>query len=266
VIGKTDRRFLLRCGAVALALLPALAAVPAVAAEAVLVFAAASLKNALDDAAREFEKEGGTPVKISYAASSALARQIENGAPADIFISADLDWMDYVEKRHLIRPPTRRNLLGNRLVLVAPADSRVKIEIAPGFDLLARLEGGRLAMADPESVPAGKYGKTALTTLGVWRAVARHIAAAENVRAALRFVARRETPLGIVYATDAAAEPKVRVVGVFPAGSYPPILYPVALSAGSTNPNARRFLDFLESPAARPAFERQGFAVLGPAG
>ena len=265
MISKTGRRILLRCGAAALAVLLASGAVPALAGEAVLVFAAASLQNALDDAARQFEKESGTPVKISYAASSALARQIENGAPADIFISADLDWMDYVEQRHLIRPPTRRNLLGNRLVLVAPADSRAEIAIAPGFDLLARLGGGRLAMADPASVPAGKYAKAALERFGVWRAVAPHVAAAENVRAALRFVARRETPLGIVYATDAAAEPLVRIVGVFPAGSYPPILYPIALTAGSNNPNAPRLLDFLESPAARSAFERQGFIVLGPA-
>jgi molybdate transport system substrate-binding protein len=230
-----------------------------------LVFAAASLKNALDDAARQFERRGGAPVKISYAASSALAKQIESGAPADIFISADLDWMNYVEKRNLIKPATRRNLLGNRLVLIAPADSRAKVDIGPGFDLVGLLGGGRLAMADPASVPAGKYGKAALTKLGVWSAVEPHVAGAENVRAALLYVARRETPLGIVYATDAAAEPAVRIVGVFPAASYPPIIYPIALVTGSNNPVAAKFLDFLESSAARPAFEKQGFAILGEA-
>jgi molybdate transport system substrate-binding protein len=234
-------------------------------ADNVVVFAAASLKNALDDAAHAFERQGGAPVKISYAASSQLAKQIESAAPADIFISADLAWMDYVQKRYLIQPATRKDLLGNRLVLVAPAGSGVKIDIKPGFDLVGMTKGGRLAMADPASVPAGRYGKAALEKLGVWDSVAPHVAGAENVRAALLFVDRKETPLGIVYATDAASDPNVEVAGVFPEDTHPPIIYPIALTAASRNPDAVKFLAFLESPAARPAFEKQGFTVLGAA-
>ncbi|HUK57789.1 MAG TPA: molybdate ABC transporter substrate-binding protein [Stellaceae bacterium] len=238
-------------------------AVPApAAADPVLVFAAASLKNALDDAAASFEKGGGGEVKISYAASSALARQIESGAPADMFISADLDWMKYVADRNLIQTDTRANLLGNRLVLIAPASSKLALEVKPGFALADALGGGRLAMADPESVPAGKYGKAALQKLGVWSAVVAKIAPAEDVRAALRFVARGEAPLGIVYATDAAAEPDVRIVAAFPQDSYPPIIYPVALTSTSKNPAAAKFEAFLRSPAARPFFEKQGFTLL----
>lgn len=232
----------------------------------VVVFAAASLKNALDDAAQTYRKAGGAATKISYAASSALAKQIENGAPADIFISADLAWMDYVQKKNLIQPATRKNLLGNRLVLVAPAGSGVKIEVKPGFDLVGPLHGGRLAMADPASVPAGKYGKAALQKLGIWNVVEPHVAGAENVRAALLFVDRKETPLGIVYATDAAADPRVEIAGTFPENTHPPIIYPVALTAASKNRDAIKFLQFLESPKARPAFEKQGFTVLGAGG
>ncbi len=231
-------------------------------AQAIVVFAAASLKNALDDANHLFEQQSGAAVKTSYAASSALAKQIESGAPADLFISADLAWMDYLQKRNLIQPASRRNLLGNRLVLVAPAAAATPVEIKPGFDLVALLKGGRLAMADPASVPAGKYGKAALEKLGVWGAVEPHVAAAENVRAALLFVDRRETPLGIVYATDAAADSGVEIVGVFPESTHPPIIYPIALTAGDRNPGAARLLAFLASPAARPAFEKQGFTVL----
>lgn len=245
-------------------LLLALGPIRSAQADDIVVFAAASLKNALDDAASTFRQQGGASVKISYAASSQLAKQIESGAPADIFISADLAWMDYVQKRNLIRPATRRNLLGNRLVLVAPAGSGAKIDIEPGFDLVGMLKGGRLAMADPASVPAGKYGKAALTKLGVWQAVAPHVAGAENVRAALLFVDRKETPLGIVYATDAAADPGVGIAGVFPENTHPPIIYPIALTAASKNPAAAKFLAFLESPAARPAFEKQGFTLLQP--
>jgi molybdate transport system substrate-binding protein len=234
-------------------------------ADNVVVFAAASLKNALDDAAHAFEQQGGAPVTISYAASSQLAKQIESAAPADIFISADLAWMDYVQKRDLIQPATRKDLLGNRLVLVAPAGSGIKIDIKPGFDLVGMLKGGRLAMADPATVPAGKYGKAALEKLGAWESVAPHVAGAENVRAALLFVDRKETPLGIVYATDAASDPNVEVAGVFPENTHPPIIYPIALTAASRNPDAAKFLGFLESPAARPAFEKQGFSVLGAA-
>jgi molybdate transport system substrate-binding protein len=231
----------------------------------VVVFAAASLKNALDDATHAFEKQGGAPAKISYAASSQLAKQIESAAPADIFISADLAWMDYLQKRNLILPASRRNLLGNQLVLVAPDGSGIKINIKPGFDLVGLLQGGRLAMADPDSVPAGKYGKAALEKLGIWQQVMPHVAGAENVRAALLYVDRKETSLGIVYATDAAADPNVEIAGVFPEDTHPPIIYPIALTAGSKNPDATKFLAFLESPAARPAFQKQGFAVLGEA-
>ncbi len=243
------------------AALTAFAPLPAHAAD-VLVFAAASMKNALDAAAHNFMQQGGAPVKISYAASSELAKQIESGAPADIFISADLDWVDYLQKRNLIRPDTRRNLLGNELVLVAPKGSGTKIAIKPGMNLVAALAGGRLAMADPDSVPAGKYGKAALEKLGIWQAVQPHVAGAENVRAALLLVDRKETPLGIVYATDAAADPNVEIAGVFPADTHPPIIYPVAVTAVSTNADAAKFLAYLESSAARPAFEKQGFTVL----
>src|SRR6516165_1302568 len=227
-----------------------------------VVFAAASLTNALDEAARLFERQGGAHAKISYAASSALAKQIENGAPADLFISADLEWMDYLEQRHLIRTSTRENLLGNRLVLAAPTDSSSRVEIKPGVDLAGLLGGGRLAMADPDTVPAGKYGKAALEKLGVWDSVKAAVAPAENVRAALAFVSRREAPLGIVYATDAAADPRVKVVAVFPEDTHPPILYPAAITADSKNASVARLLEFLGSSAAWPIFEKQGFTVL----
>ena len=228
----------------------------------ILVFAAASLKNAMDDAVSAFEKNGGDKVRVSYGASSALAKQIEAAAPADMFISADLDWMDYVEKRALIRTETRKNLLGNRLVMVEPATSTLKVDIAPDFPLAKLLNGGRLAMADPDAVPAGKYGKAALEQLGVWSSVEDKVARAENVRAALFFVARGEAPLGIVYATDAAAEKGVKIAGVFPENTHPPIVYPIALTSSSKNPAAAKFLAFLESPAAKPLFEKQGFTVL----
>jgi molybdate transport system substrate-binding protein len=228
----------------------------------IVVFAAASLKEAFDEAARGYEHQSGDVVKVSYAASSTLAKQIENGAPADMFVSADLDWMDYLQKRNLIQPATRKNLLGNRLVIVAPADSDVKLDIKPGFDVAGALKGGRLAMADPDSVPAGKYGKAALEKLGVWNSVRAAVAPAENVRAALLYVSRREAPLGIVYATDAASDPRVKVAGVFPQDSHPPIVYPIELTMQSWNPSAPRLLEFLTSPAARPIFEKQGFTVL----
>ena len=231
-------------------------------AQDVVVFAAVSLTNALNEAAQLFERQGGAHTKISYAASSALAKQIENGAPADLFISADLEWMDYLERRHLIRTLTRENLLGNRLVLVAPTDSGSKVEIKPGVDLAGLLGAGRLAMADPDTVPAGKYGKAALEKLGVWDSVKAAVAPAENVRAALAFVSRREAPLGIVYATDAAADPRVKVVAVFPEDTPPPIVYPAAITADSKNASAARLLEFLGSSAARPIFEKQGFTVL----
>lgn len=235
-------------------------ALPARAAS-VTVFAAASLKNALDAAVTAYEKQSGDTVRVSYGASSALARQIEAGAPADLFISADLRWMDYLQGRGLIQPRSRRNLLGNELVLVAPVASGVKIELAPGVDLRSHLQRGPLAMADPAAVPAGIYGKAALTRLGVWDSVKSKVARAADVRAALRLVARGEAPLGIVYRTDAAAEPKVEIAAVFPPDSYPPVIYPAALIA-SAKPDAARLFAFLSSPAARPYFEQQGFKVL----
>ncbi len=239
------------------------AAVPAPArADGVVVFAAASLKNALDDIAAKWQHETGKHAVISYAASPTLAKQIEAAAPADIFISADLAWMDYLQERKLIRPKTRSNLLGNTLVLIAPKESDVVLTIAPGFPLAARLGDGRLAMADPSAVPAGKYGKAALEKLGVWSAVEHRVAAAENVRAALLLVARGEAPLGIVYRTDAAVEPGVRIVAAFPADTLPPIIYPMALTAASVNPDAAAFAAYLRSPAARSLFEKQGFTVL----
>lgn len=226
------------------------------------VFAAASLKNALDDINAAWAKASGKTAAVSYAASSALAKQIEAGAPADIFFSADLDWMDALAKKDLIEADTRTSLLGNSIVLIAPADNARPIKIEPGFPLAAALKDGRLAMGSVSSVPAGKYGKAALQKLGVWDSVSARIAEAENVRAALLLVSRGEAPLGIVYKTDAAADKGVAVVGTFPADSHPAIIYPVALTATSQNPDAKTFLNFLKSAEAKTLFERQGFTVL----
>lgn len=235
---------------------------PQVASADTLVFAAASLKTALDRVASEFEAKTGARVIVSYGGSSALAKQIEQGAPADIFISADLDWMDYVAGKKLIREETRRDLLGNALVLIAPADSSLSIRIGPGFPLADALGRGYLAVADTAAVPAGKYARASLENLGVWDSVKNKLAQAENVRTALALVARGEAPLGIVYRTDATAEPKVRIVDSFPADSHPPIVYPVAQTASSVSPDAGAFLEFLRSGEAREAFEAQGFELL----
>ena len=237
-------------------------AFPASAADKVLVFAAASLKTALDTVATAYETEKGTEISISYAGSSALAKQIESGAPADLFISADLDWMDHVQKANLIKAESRVNLLGNALVLVAPKDSAVAIEITQGFDLAGAVGDGKLAMADVKAVPAGKYGKAALEKLGAWSAVESKVAQAENVRTALALVASGEAPFGVVYQTDAMAEPKVKVVATFPEDSHPPIIYPAAQIASSTNPAAADFLQYLGSPVAAAMFEQQGFKIL----
>jgi molybdate transport system substrate-binding protein len=228
-----------------------------------LVFAAASLKTALDEVAAQWQRESGKKVVVSYAASNTLIKQIEQGAPADIFISADLDWMDYGQQKNLINPQTRFNLLSNRIVLIAPKDATLTLNITRGFDLASALKGGRLAMANVNSVPAGKYGKAALENLGAWDGVKDKIAQAENVRAALALVSLREAPLGIVYQTDAASDPSVKIVATFPEDSHPPIIYPIALTKSSTNPDARAFLRYIGSAAARPAFEREGFTVLG---
>jgi len=227
------------------------------------VFAAASLKNALDDANADFSKTSGVKVVASYAASSALAKQIEQGAPADIFISADLQWMDYVAERKLIKADSRVNLLGNKLVLIAPKDSKLDtIMIANGFDIAKLAGDGRIAVADVKAVPAGLYAKAALESLGAWAAAEPKLAQAENVRATLAFVARGETPIGIVYETDAKIEPKVKIIGVFPEGSYPPVTYPVAATAATTNAAATRYLEFLRSGAAKAIFEKYGFSFL----
>jgi molybdate transport system substrate-binding protein len=257
------RRGFLVCIAALLAAMCGMALPAAAQSQDVVVFAAASLKDALDAINADWQKASGKHATISYAASSALAKQIEAAAPADIFISADLDWMDYVAKKNLIAPDTRHNLLGNSLVLIAPADSKAgNVDIAQGFPLAKLLNGGKLAMADPAAVPAGKYGKAALTKLGVWDAVSGSVAAAENVRACLLLVARGEAPYGIVYKTDAAIEPKVKIVGTFPADSVPPIIYPIAQTASSKNPDTATFSAYLSGPDATKQFEHYGFAVL----
>jgi molybdate transport system substrate-binding protein len=238
------------------ALLLALAlAAPAAAADLV-VFAAASLKNALDEAARQLP--GEERVRISYAASSALARQLEQGAPADLFIAADTDWMDWAAERGLVRPRTRVALAGNRLVLIAPAGAARPLALPDGF--AAALGAGRLAIADPAAVPAGRYGKAALQSLGLWETARTRLAPAENVRAALAFVARGEAPLGLVYATDAHAEPSVAVVARIDPGLHEPIVYPGAVAAESTHPGAEALLAWLAGPAAQAIFARHGFA------
>jgi molybdate transport system substrate-binding protein len=223
------------------------------------VLAAASLKEALDEVDATYQKRGGEKSAISYAASSALAKQVESGAPADIFISADLDWMDYLDKRNLLKAGTRVNLLRNQIVLIAPADSKASITIGPKFPLAEALGSGRLAMADPDSVPAGKYGKAALEKLEVWPSVVDKVARGENVRAALMFVSRGEAPFGIVYRTDAAADPKVRIVGAFPDGSHPAIIYPAVLLSSGKSPSAEKFFAFLKSAEAAAIFRKHGF-------
>ena len=231
--------------------------------EQITVFAAASLKNALDDTNAAFTKATGVKVTASYAASSALAKQIEQSAPADVFISADLQWMDYVGERKLIKPDTRVNLLGNKLVLIAPADSKIaNVTIGQGFDIAKLAGSGRIAVADVNAVPAGRYAKAALEKLGAWAAAEPKLAQAKNVRATLAFVARDETPIGIVYETDAKVEPRVKVIGAFPDNSYPPVTYPVAATATTTKQSVSQYLHFLRSPAAKAIFEKYGFSFL----
>ena len=223
------------------------------------VFAAASLKTSLDEVVAAWKARTGRTATVSYAAASALAKQIEQGAPADLFISADLDWMDFLDGKKLVRRETRIDLLTNRLVLIAPTEAAAAVDIGPGFPLAAAIGDGRLATGDVRSVPVGKYAKAALTSLGVWEAVAPKIAGTENVRVALTLVARGEAKFGIVYATDARAEPKVAVVGTFPESSHPPITYPAAILTEATSPEAAAFLDFLTGPEAAKIFEAQGF-------
>ena len=236
---------------------------PLAAQEAMKVFAAASMKNALDDVNAAYTKAGGVRVTASYAASSALARQIEQGAPADVFISADLQWMDYVAQKKLIKPDTRVNLLGNRLVLIAAADSKLgPVTTAKPLDIAKLAGDGRIAVADVKAVPAGLYAKAALEALDGGKAAEPKLAMAENVRATLAFVARGETPVGIVYETDAKVEPKVKIIGVFPDGSHPAITYPVAAIAESKNAATAQYLDFLRTSPAKAIFEKYGFSFL----
>ncbi len=257
-------RPLFRAAAFAIALALAASSSPSQAQNApVVIFAAASLKNALDEIAAGWTAKSGTEVRTSYAASPALAKQIEEGAPADLFVSADLDWMDYVDKKSLVKENTRVNLLGNSIVLVASPEWRKgDVSIAPNFPLADLLDGGRLAMAGVATVPAGRYAMAALEKLGVWNSVANKVAEAENVRAALALVARAEAPLGIVYRTDAVAEPRVRIVGIFPEDSHPPIVYPAAVLTTSKAARAEDFLRYLAGPEAKAVFERNGFIAL----
>jgi molybdate transport system substrate-binding protein len=220
------------------------------------------MKTALDEFAAGWSAKTGHDVVLSYAGSGALARQIIEGAPADVFISAAINWMDEVEKAGLIANDTRRELLGNTLVLIAHGTDAGPVEISPGFDLPGILGDSKLAMALVDAVPAGQYGKAALTSLGVWDAVASSVAQSDNVRAALALVSTGEAPYGIVYATDAAADDTVTIVGTFPADSYPQIIYPAALLTEAADPADRAFYEALTSDAARAAFEGQGFAVL----
>jgi molybdate transport system substrate-binding protein len=256
-----QRRFVVAAFAAALAIA---ATAPAATAQdkPITIFAAASMKNALDEIDAAFTKKTGVKVLASYAASSALIKQIEQGAPADVYVSADLQWMDYGVEKKLIKDDTPINLLGNRLVLVAPKDTKIgKLTIGPGFDIAALAGKGRIAVGDVRAVPAGLYAKAALEKLGAWAAAEPKLAMTENVRAALLLVARGEAPLGIVYETDAKIEPAVKVIGVFPEDSHPPIIYPVALTVNA-KPEAAQYLEFLRTQAARTIFEGYGFGFL----
>jgi molybdate transport system substrate-binding protein len=252
------------CGALGVAATPAAQAGEVAGGPApgpLLVFAAASLTDALEEVNRAFTARTHLEVRASFAASSVLAKQIEAGAPADVFVSADLGWMDYLQKRGLLSAGSRRDVLGNALVLIAPTDSAVHLAIAPGFDLARALGGGRLATGDPDSVPVGQYARAALTQLGVWDKVAARLVRAENVRTALEYVARGEATLGIVYRTDAQAEKRVRVVATFPEDTHPPIRYPAAVTAGARS-QASQFVEFLASDEAHEIFARHGFTPL----
>jgi molybdate transport system substrate-binding protein len=241
---------------------PLFAQPPEASGKGAVVFAAASLKTALDSIAAAWGAKTGKITPTVYASSAILAKQIEQGAPADIFISADLDWMDYLEKAGLIRPETRHNLLGNALVLIEPGDASTKLPIAPGFDLAGAAGNGKIAVCTIAACPGGIYAKQALDALGIWAKVEPKLAQADNIRNALNLVSLGEARFGIVYATDAKSDPKVRVVGVFPESTHSPIVYPAALIEASSNPDAARFLSFLSSPAANKIWIEQGFAIL----
>ena len=248
---------------VAIAILCGLISSPASAQDKnITIFAAASMKNALDEIDNSFTAKTGIKAVASYAASSVLAKQIEQGAPADIFMSADTDWMNYVASRKAVNDATRINLLGNSIVLIAPRDAAIgEVTIGPGFDLAKLAGGGRIATGDVSAVPVGKYAKAALQKLGAWQAAEPKFAMAESVRAALTLVARGEAALGIVYATDAQVEPGVKIIGTFPRDSHPPIVYPVAATTAA-KPEAFSYLSFLRSSTAKAIFERYGFSFL----
>ena len=249
---------------VAFATLLMATACPSVAEEKITVFAAASLKNALDAVNTAWNADSAKQAIVNYAASSALAKQIEAGAPADVFMSADLTWMKYLTDKNLVTPRSEIKLLGNQIVLIVPQESKSEIKIEKDFKLVDALGTGKLAMANIESVPAGKYGKAALESLGVWDTVKDKVAQAENVRAALKLVSTGEAAAGIVYTTDARSEKTVKVIGTFPETSHPPIVYPVAVLAASKNPDAVAFVKFLSSDKAKSIFEGEGFTVVQP--
>jgi molybdate transport system substrate-binding protein len=227
-----------------------------------LVFTAMTLQGALDEAASKYESPSGANINVSYGPSAALVKQIDNGAPADLFISADSGWMDTAEAKGLIRAGSRVDLLSSRLVLIAPSQSSVNAVIEAGFPLKQMLGDGRLVMCDPMMMPAGRYGRASLEYLGVWQTVQDRIVNADNVRAALAFVTRGEAPLGIVFDTDAALDSGVKIIGIFPAESHPPIVYPAAVIASSDNSEAESFLEFLKSGAAKSVFEKAGYIFL----
>jgi molybdate transport system substrate-binding protein len=226
-----------------------------------LVFAAASLTNVLGELSPAFEKEAGVAVKLSFAASSALARQIESGAAADVFVSADQEWMDYLQTRNLLDNASRRDLVGNHLVLIAPADSKVNLKIGSNFPLLAALGDGRLSTGDPDTVPVGKYARAALTSLGVWESIEPKLVRAENVRSAMMFVSRGEAPLGIVYSSDALVDSKVRVIDTFPDGTHAPITYPAAATKAAQR-DAAAYLTYLSGVSASATWKKFGFVDL----
>jgi molybdate transport system substrate-binding protein len=228
----------------------------------VTVFAAASLTDALNEAAAAWQGKGNAKIVLSFGSSAAIAKQIEAGAPADIFASADETWMGYLDEKKLIAADTVRRPIGNDLVLIAPADSNTSVAIAPNFDLVGALGGGRLSIGDPKGVPAGKYAQQALTKLGVWRSVESQTAPAQNVRAALALVQRGEAPLGIVYATDARGLADIKIIGTFPEDSHDPIVYPMALVAGHERPEAKAFFDFLLNAEGTQIFKSYGFKTL----
>ena len=263
---RVRRAAVLVCWMLALSTLPVLMPLRLLAAEplpkgSIVVFAASSLTDALQELGADFRRSSGVAVKLSFAASSTLARQMESGAPADVFLSADVEWMDYLQQRALILPDSRRDLLGNSLVLIAPAASTVTLTIESGFALADALAGGRLATGDPDSVPVGRYALASLKSLGVWNSVKDHLVRAENVRAAMAFVDRGEAPLGIVYKTDALIDKGVRIVDVFPAETHPAIIYPMALGP-KAGPDAAKFADYLLTPTADAVFIKYGFVPL----